>query len=85
MKSPKEIDGSPVIHEFIVMHDGWEMDNRGWVTADGRGWMTSHGGPPIPASSDEIHEHMAEALRSMGSMAEALKLMARKTKVEEIG
>ena len=48
-----EIDGSPVVHTFTILREGWEMDNTGWITANGAAYTTSHGGPTIPADPGE--------------------------------
>ena len=38
-----EIEGSKVIHEFVILREGWEMDNYGWVTEDKKIFSTNHG------------------------------------------
>ena len=38
-----EIEGLKIIYEFTVLHNGWDMDNKGWITQDGRVWLTDHG------------------------------------------
>ena len=45
-----------VVHEFVVLVQGWEMDPWGWVTNDGATWWTSHGGHPQPMSINTLQE-----------------------------
>lgn len=59
----------PVIHEFTILREGWEMDNRGWVTKDRNtgkllAWTTSHGGL-VPLSINELRETMADHRRAV--------------------
>ena len=32
----KTIDGSQVVYQYTVLHEGWESEEQGWVTEDGR-------------------------------------------------
>ena len=68
------LDGSTVVHEFLLMRPGWEMDNTGWVTKDGRLWLTSHGGPPYECSRIEILKELTRTTRSAAEIAKALAL-----------
>ncbi len=60
----KQVTSSPIKYEFIVLHEGWEMDNTGWVTEDGRVWLTSHG-TPYPAPMAELDELIDRTERSL--------------------
>ena len=80
----KVIDGSRVIYEFTILHDGWEMDNRGWVTKDGRIFTTSHGGPyemEIGELEDEVRTH-AKVLGRMLAAKELSRVRLKKKEQE---
>ena len=40
----EQISKLKVISEFLILHEGWEMDNQGWVLEDGSLRATNHGG-----------------------------------------
>ena len=44
-KTEHTINGSPVVHTFMVLNHEWECDGEGWVTEDGRVWTTDHQSP----------------------------------------
>ena len=70
------IDGRPVVHEAVILREGWEMDNRLWVTDDHRIWSTSHGGAPQEISAELLAETIAETERSLESLRRAQALAA---------
>lgn len=51
-------DSAKLLHTFTVLHEGWEMDNTGWVYED-KGTrflvLTSHGSPYV-AKAGELAE-----------------------------
>ena len=57
----KTKDGVKIVKgTFTILHKGWEMDNKGWLTTDGQVYTTSHGLTPQQMSYDEIHKHIDE-------------------------
>ena len=44
---PAKLGDYEVVHTFLIMYAGWEMDNTGWVARDKSGklvlLMTNHG------------------------------------------
>lgn len=67
-----EIDGSKIVHEFLILREGWEMDNYGWVTEDGRIWETSHGGRPYRVTPAQLDEKIEETQESLDGMRLAI-------------
>ncbi len=67
----------PVLHQFPVLHNGWEMDNDGWVVTD-RGRprlvMSTHGGKYFIMAA-ELVEKIAEYQKAMAETQEALALI----------
>ena len=76
----KEIDGSRTIHEFLILHEGWECDNLGWVTEDGRVWTTSHAGRPyeIEDAGMELGLQRELTLKSLRGIERAIVLAAER-------
>ena len=72
----KEIDGSRTIHEFVILHRGWECDNAGWVTEDGRVWTTSCAGGPyqIEDVGMELGAQRDLTLKSLRGIERAMEL-----------
>ena len=66
-----EIEGSQVIHEFTILHHGWEMDNTGWVTAAGKVYTTSHGGKPYQMEPGELDGHIRDTAASLKGLQTA--------------
>jgi hypothetical protein len=56
---------------FLILHEGWEMDNIGWVK-NGVVSTTSHGGRIYEMSASEIRKKIAEAESSIGGLKRAL-------------
>lgn len=67
------LGGSKIIQKFLILYDGWEMDNEGYVTEDGRIWWTSHGSQPFEADAGEVMEKLDETRRSANGLIEALR------------
>jgi len=67
------------IFEFRILHDGWEMDNRGWITENDNGLKTlmgtSHGGAK-KMTIKELHEKIHETRNSLAGLKQALKIMS---------
>lgn len=66
-----------VLKEFKVYHEGWEMDNEGWVAAcEGENpvcIMTSHGMPFISSIDEltefyELHKNAADEMQTALNM-----------------
>lgn len=63
--------------EFVILHDGWEMDNRGWITTDGKVYTTNHGGDHVyEMSLGEIDGKIAEADYSLQGLKKARNVLA---------
>ena len=60
-----------VVREFLILREGWEMDNLGWITEDGKVYTTSHGGRPFEMSVDEVQKHIDETGRSLAGLLQA--------------
>ena len=70
-----EARGFQVVGRFVVLHNGWEMDNEGWITSDGQVWTTSHGGNPYPMTSQEVQAHIDETSSSFEGLIRAREAM----------
>ena len=74
-----EVGELKTIFEFRILHDGWEMDNRGWITENEHGIKTlmgtSHGGVK-KMTIKEVHEKMHETRKSLAGLKQALKIMS---------
>ena len=53
---------------FTILHDGWEMDNDGYITTDGNIYTTSHGGRLYEMSLEELDRKIAEAEDSLDGL-----------------
>ena len=73
------------IHEFRIMHDGWETDNAAWVTEDVAGKRkletTNHGGK-CEMSKAELFEKISETEASLLALKEAADLMGYKRRTK---
>ena len=67
-----EIEGVKVQTEFLILREGWEMDNWGWITADGKVYTTSHGGRLYEMRIEELESHIEETERSLFGLHLAL-------------
>ena len=68
------------IYEFRILHDGWEMDNRGWIAEDDKGkkfLMTTNHGRTVPLKVQEIHDKIHETRKSLAGLKEALKIISK--------
>ena len=74
------IQGQKVIHTFLVLHEGWEADNAGWVTEDGRVWTTSHGSRPQLARPGWLETQLAEAEQSVVGLKTATAIAHNRTR-----
>ena len=68
-----------IIHKFRILHDGWEMDNEGWVERDDASGdismhTTNHGGRCTLSGEDAL-SYIAEVEHSIAGTKEALKIM----------
>ena len=70
--TPKILGGSEVIKTFIILYNGWETDNEGWITKDGRIWITSHGGSPYEMPIEDLREKIRETSSSLRGLIDAL-------------
>ncbi len=65
-----------VVHTATLLHNGWEMDNQGWIVEfeDGQraALTTSHGGV-YPWTKQEAEEKLAETEASAASIRKALE------------
>ena len=70
-----EINGAKVIHEFVILREGWELDNFGWVTEDGEVFSTSHGGEPrYLMTGTELLGYIEEHESALAGLRKALHL-----------
>jgi hypothetical protein len=71
-------DCKHTIHKFTVLHEGWEMDNKGWVIEceDGARHLvlTSHG-RPRKAEARELADKLVEYRKAISETQEALDLL----------
>ena len=63
---------------FVIMHAGWECDDKVWIMPDGRVLTTSHGSHPYPMSLGEIEEKISETERCLAGLKDALTVTKRK-------
>lgn len=68
-----KIYGLSVIYEFVIMHNGWETDNYGWITEDGSVWATSHG-QIVQYSQYDLQDKIVETQKSLWALKEARHL-----------
>ena len=66
-----------IIHEFTILHEGWEMDNLGWVMDDGRIYTTNHGGECEMPRQALLHK-IKETKDSLRGLEKALWIMNMK-------
>ena len=66
-----------VLHTATLLHNGWELDNSGWIVEmeDGskKALTTDHGGV-CPWTREEAEEKLAETEASAASIRRALEL-----------
>jgi hypothetical protein len=59
------------VGEAVVLHEGWEMDNRAWVIEDEFGTRelrtTSHGGECV-MTMNELDEKIMETEKSLNGL-----------------
>ena len=72
LDAPQNNVPSEIVLEFLILREGWEMDNQGWITEDGQVYQTSHGGRPYLMSEAEVREHIAQAERMLEGLRQAL-------------
>ena len=58
--------------EFLILHSGWEMDNKGWIMYDGTVFTTSHGGNYYVMKEGELIRKIAETEHSLAGLKHAL-------------
>jgi hypothetical protein len=63
-----------ILHEATILHEGWEMDNRGWIVklegGEVRALTTSHGGPYL-WTKEELEGQIEVTRRSLDSLLKA--------------
>ena len=66
------------IYEFTILHEGWEMDNKGWIEQQPDGTLklitTSHG-RQYTMSYHELKEKIIETETSLKGLRRAMELM----------
>ncbi len=76
-----EIQGQTVLMRFLILHEGWAVDNVGWVTTDGRIWTTIEGKMNEIRPQDmeylfkqsmEFNEGLVDAIRLSREMKERI-------------
>ena len=60
--------------EFVILHEGWELDNKGWFDADGKGWTTNHTGLR-PLTIEYVQEKINEAEASLAGLIKARDML----------
>lgn len=65
------------IFEFRILHDGWEMDNAGWITEDetGRKLYTTGHGQEYEMPRDELSSLIQYMEENLARLREAARLM----------
>lgn len=79
-----------VVHEFTVLHPGWECDEKGWVVQTPEGELkfaiTSHNGSPYLADEAETRNLIRDYHDYVEDMSKAIRLVkfgARKVEEED--
>ena len=80
MRRDKKVvpDSAKLLHEFVVLRRGWEMDNGAWVYEDGGKRflvLTSHG-TPYRAKTDELRELLTEHRQAVAGIERADYLLS---------
>jgi len=68
------------VHESRVLHDGWEMDNRVWVTGNevnGFTAMTTNHGSECEMDLEEIDLKIEETKASLEGLEAVRKLITK--------
>ena len=60
--------------EFVILHDGWEMDNKGWIDSDGNGWTTNHG-RVCRLMIEELQQKINETEASLSGLIKARDML----------
>ena len=71
------INGSRVLETFVILHEGWEMDNQGFILEDGTVWTTSHG-KLYQMEVGEAVENIKELSTSLAGWSRALEVLLAK-------
>ena len=62
--------------EFVILHEGWELDNKGWFDAYGKGWTTNHTGlRPLTIGAGEARISLVRRRDFFGKEAKWLTLL----------
>lgn len=71
-----KIDGveRDVIHSFTILHEGWDMDNNGWVIDDHSVWTTTCEGEPYEMDEHELDAKIRETEASLEGLKRAKAL-----------
>jgi len=72
------------IHEFRVLHDGWETDNAAWVSQDALGKRkleTTNHGQKCEMGKKTLFEKIAETETSLNALKKAAELMRSNVEV----
>ena len=72
-----QLEPEKILCEALILREGWEMDNKGWVVQmkDGSvyGFTTSHGGL-YAWTNEKMDEQIALTQESLASLTEARRL-----------
>jgi len=66
------------VFHFRILHDGWDMDNEGWVEQDEHGQykvFTTNHGKIVEMTRDELIAKILEVLHSVMDMRNAIRLL----------
>jgi len=75
-----EMEDYQVLHQFKVLHLGWEMDNEAWIAKNKKGrsvlLMTSHGGLyDYGQDISELHGKIRETRDVLAGLKKAVALI----------
>lgn len=68
------------IFEFIILHEGWEMDNKGWIEKQSNGilkLMTTGHGFKYEMSIEELSDKITETEKSLEGLKKAMDLITQ--------
>ena len=68
--------------KFRILHDGWEMDNKGWTDAEGIVWTTNHGAN-VQMSMDELQSKIDETEASLNGLLTARDILFVRTAISD--
>lgn len=83
---PIVIDGSAVVRKILLLREGWELDEDGWILEDGRVFGTNHNRlcELDEADIERVMEKVAASLSGLIAARAAMKGRRADTEEEAI-